>query len=128
MASPTGGASPQWASITMQIYEPLSKTGVNDKTQKMIQIPYLDISSMLLSGQEPSTSNFSHLFWNLEDPVLVQTLSYRRKITYHPLLIGFFNAGYWTYVAFTCHCSSTYSFHHFNAPVYYLLPMTKMLN
>ena len=44
---------------------------------------------MLLSGQVPHTSNLSHLFWDLEDPALVQTLSYRRKITYHPLLLGF---------------------------------------
>ena len=28
-------------------------------------------------------------FWNLEAPALVQTLSYRRKINYHVLLIGF---------------------------------------
>ena len=33
-----------------------------------------------------------HLFWNLEDPVLVQILSYNRtKITYHLLLIDFFH-------------------------------------
>ena len=29
----------------------------------------------------------SHLFFNLEDLVLAQTLSYRRKITYYSLLI-----------------------------------------
>ena len=57
---------------------------------KMMQIPYLDIWSMLLFGQIFHRSNSSHLFWNLKDPVLVQTLSYRRKITYHLLLIGFF--------------------------------------
>ena len=94
----------------------------------MIQIPYLDILSVLLSGQEPRTSNLSHLFSNLEDPVLVQTLSYKRKITYHPLIIGFFNAGYWAYVAFTCQCSPTNTFYLSNAPVNYLLPMTKMLS
>ena len=45
--------------------------------------------SMLLSGQVPHTSNSSHLFRNLEHPVLAQTLLYRKKITYHPLLIDF---------------------------------------
>ena len=71
--------------------------------------------------------NLSHFLWNLKDPVLVQTLSNSRKITYYPLLIGgFFNAGYWAYVAFTC--SSNNSFHHSNAPVSYLLPLTKMLS
>ena len=35
------------------------------------------------------TSNLSSLFWNLENPVLVQALSYRRKIAYNSLLIGF---------------------------------------
>ena len=46
---------------------------------------------MLLSGhgQVPQANNSSHFSWDLEDPALVQTLSYRRKITYHPLLIGF---------------------------------------
>ena len=43
----------------------------------------------IFSGQEPHTSNSNHLFWNLEDSVVVQTLSCRRKITYRPLLIGF---------------------------------------
>ena len=57
---------------------------------QMRQIPYLDIWSMLLSGQISHRGNSSHLFWNLKDSVLVQTLSYRRKITYHLLLIGFF--------------------------------------
>ena len=52
----------------------------------MMQILYLDISSILPSGQEPRTSNLSNLFWNLEDSVLVETLSYRSKITYHPFI------------------------------------------
>ena len=51
----------------------------------------LDIWSILLPGQVPHRSNSSHLFWNLEDTALVQTLSYRRKITYHLLLIEFFH-------------------------------------
>ena len=42
---------------------------------KMIQLPSLDIWSMLLSGQVPHRRNSSHLFWNLKDLVLVQTLS-----------------------------------------------------
>ena len=69
---------------------------------KLMQIPYLDIWPMHLSGQcLIHRRNASHLFWNLEDPVLVQTLSYKRKITYCLLLIGFFqktdfNGRYWT--------------------------------
>ena len=58
---------------------------------KMMQILYLDIWLMLLSGQVPHRSNSSRLFWNLKDSALVQALSYRRKITYHPFLIGFFH-------------------------------------
>ena len=56
-----------------------------------IRIPYLDIRSMLLSGQVPLWRNSGLLLWNLEDLVLVQTVSYRRKTTYHLLLIGFFH-------------------------------------
>ena len=56
---------------------------------KMMQVPNHDEWSILLSGQLPHASNSSHLFWNLKDPVLVQTFSYRRKITYNPLLISF---------------------------------------
>ena len=40
-------------------------------------------------GVEWLRSNSSHLFGNLEYPVLIQTLSYMRKITYYLLLIGF---------------------------------------
>ena len=78
--------------------------------------------------QGPCTSTLSDLFWNLEDPVLVQTLFYRRKITYHQLLVGVFNAGYWAYAAFTCQCISTNSFRYSYAPVSYFLPITKMLS
>ena len=42
-------------------------------------------------GQVPHRSNSNHLFWNLEDSVLVQTLPCGKKITYHLLLIGFFH-------------------------------------
>ena len=44
---------------------------------------------MLLYGQVPHKSNSIHMFLNLEDPMLVQTRSYWKKRTYHPLLIGF---------------------------------------
>ena len=55
-----------------------------------MMVPYLDTLSMLLTGQVPHRSNSQcHLFRNLKDPMLLQTLSYRRKITYHLLLIGF---------------------------------------
>ena len=37
----------------------------------------------------PHTSKSRHLFWNLKESVLVLTLSPRRKVTYHSLLIGF---------------------------------------
>ena len=46
-------------------------------------------SAMLLSGQVPHTSNSSHLFWNLKDPVLVQTLSYGRN-NLPPMIYCFF--------------------------------------
>ena len=39
----------------------------------MMTIPYLDILSLLLSGQVPHRSNSSHLFRNLKDPVLVSS-------------------------------------------------------
>ena len=59
---------------------------------KMMAISYLDILSMLPSEQVPHRGNSQcHLFRNLKDPVLVQTLSCRRKTTYHLLLIGFFH-------------------------------------
>ena len=60
---------------------------------KMMQIPCLGIWSMFISGQVHHRSNASHLFWNLKDPcaVLAETLSYRWKITYQLLLIGFFH-------------------------------------
>ena len=58
---------------------------------KMMQIPYPDIWPMLFSGEVPHRSHWSQLSWNLENPVLVQKLSYRREITYHRLLIAFFH-------------------------------------
>ena len=105
----------------------LPKTDGNDRTHKKIQIPYLDIWSMLLSGQVPHRSNSSHMFWNLEDLVLVQTVSYRRKITYHLLLIGFFHKliSSQCNVAFTC--SSTAAIYICTSELS-LLPMTMMLS
>ena len=58
---------------------------------KVIQIPCLDKWSMLLSGQVSHRSNLSNLFWSLENPLLVQTLSYRGEITYDLLPTGFFH-------------------------------------
>ena len=43
----------------------LPKTDDNISRHKMMQIPYLDIWSMLLSRQVPHRSNSSFLFWNL---------------------------------------------------------------
>ena len=62
----------------------LLKTDDNDRMHKGA-----NTWSMLLSGQVPHTSNSIHLFWNIEDLALVETVSCRRKITYHLLLIGF---------------------------------------
>ena len=45
------------------------------------------INASFWTSTSYNTSNSSHLFWNLENPVLVQTLSYRRKTTNHLLLI-----------------------------------------
>ena len=69
----------------------LPKTDDNDRTHKKIQIPYLHMWSLLFPGQVSHRSNSSQLFWNLENPVLVQSMYYRRKITYHLLLTGFFH-------------------------------------
>ena len=44
---------------------------------------------MLLSGQVPFEKNSSHLVWNYKDPILVETLSYMRKITCPSLLTDF---------------------------------------
>ena len=48
---------------------------------EMMQIPCLDLWSILLSVQVSQRSNSSHLFCNLKDTVLLRTLFYRRKIT-----------------------------------------------
>ena len=52
---------------------------------KIMQIPHLDIWSMLLSGEVPQQA--ATQVTCLKDPasVLAQTQLYRRKITYHPL-------------------------------------------
>ena len=46
-----------------------------------------------LVWDDPGAIHFD-LLWNLEDPVLIQTLSYRRKMTYYLrfILIGFFHS------------------------------------
>ena len=64
----------------------LPKTDDNDKTHKNDANTYRDMCSMLLSRKVPHSS-FSHE----KIPVLVQTLSYKSKITYHTLLIGFYH-------------------------------------
>ena len=77
----------------------LPKTNDNDRTHKnYANTLSLDIWSILLPGcffshviQEPHASHLFPVFWNFEDPVLVETLSFRRKITYHPLLIVLFS-------------------------------------
>ena len=56
---------------------------------KIVQILFLDIWSMLFSGQVSHRSISKYFFWNLEHPVLVQILPYSRKIIYHLLLTGF---------------------------------------
>ena len=105
------------------MYETLSKTGDNDRTQKWCKYPILTYRICFFLDK----SQFKSLPLESRRPVLVQILFNSRNITYYPLLIGgFFNAGYWAYVAFTC--SSNNSFHHSNAPVSYLLPLTKMLS
>ena len=43
------------------------------------------------AGKVPHVSNSGHLFWNLKHPLLVQKLSYYRRMTYHSLCIGFFH-------------------------------------
>ena len=56
---------------------------------KMIQMLCHNIQTMLLFGQVSHMTTSSHLFWKTKDPMLAQTLSYRRKRTYRPLLIDF---------------------------------------
>ena len=68
----------------------LPKTDDNDKTYKNdVNTLYPMTFDQSFLGQVSHTNNSSHLFWNLEDPVLVQTLSNRRRTTCHLLLIGF---------------------------------------
>ena len=69
----------------------LPKTDNNNRTYKKdanMQSWYMVNTSFWTSD---TYEQISYLVFNLEDPVLVQTLSYRRKITYHPLPIGFFH-------------------------------------
>ena len=57
----------------------LLKTEDNDRTHKNDVLPYLDMWSMLLPGQMNYRSSSSHLFSNLEDSMLFQTLSKLRE-------------------------------------------------
>ena len=69
-------------------------------------------------------SNSLCLLWNLEDPVLTETLSWRRKITYCLfILIDFFHklnwfqCRCWAYALFTCSSPAAIDLH---APVSYI--------
>ena len=42
-------------------------------------LTYLVNLPMLLLGQVPQMSNQNHLFWDLEDAVLIQTLFYNTR-------------------------------------------------
>ena len=57
----------------------LLKTEDNDRTHKNDVLPYLDMRSMLLPGQMNDRSSSSHLFCNLVDSMLFQTLSNLRE-------------------------------------------------
>ena len=63
-------------------YRCFSQLDDNDRTHKnkmMQKYPTLTYDSMLLSRQVFHRSNSNHLFWNLEDFVLVQTLALGEK-------------------------------------------------
>ena len=68
---------------------PKTKTDANDRA---IPKHWHIVNASFWTNLMPHMSNSQcRLFWNLKDPVLVQTLSYRRKITYDLSLIGFFH-------------------------------------
>ena len=52
---------------------------IEDIKIKWCKYPILTYESMLLSRQVSHRSNSNHLVWNLEDSVLVQTLSLGEK-------------------------------------------------
>ena len=58
---------------------------------EMMKTSYLGIWSMIPSGQLPHTSNSSQWLWNLNDLVLVQTLSGGKQITSHCILTFLIN-------------------------------------
>ena len=62
---------------------------------KIMQITYLDIWSMLLSGQVSHTMRAIQVTYFGILKTLCQFLPYRRKITHHPLLIGYFHKLIW---------------------------------
>ena len=71
----------------------LPKTGNNDITHKTMQILYLDIWPMLLSGHVPHREAIQVTCFGISKTmcVPVRNLFYRTKLTYHLLLIGFFH-------------------------------------
>ena len=77
----------EWSSLVSQYHNTAEiiflKLMIMIEHIKMMQIPYIRIWSMLLSGYVLHRSNSSHLFCNPKDPVLVQTFPYRRIMTYH---------------------------------------------
>ena len=68
----------------------LSKTDDNDRTRKNDANTHLDIWSMFLFGQVPHTIQAIQVTFIGILKTLYYFAPYRRKITYHPLLIGFF--------------------------------------
>ena len=96
---------------------------------KKVQIPYLDIRSMLLSTRA-SYKLFKSLLWDVQRHVIVQTLSYR-KITYHPLRFAFFDIlTSMQDVRHVLHLKVAWQLPSLQVyvPVSYVLPVTKMLN
>ena len=71
----------------------LPKTDDNDRTHKndTNTLSCHMVNASFWASASYDTSNSSHFFFNFEDPVLVHTLYYRMKATYHPLLTGIFH-------------------------------------
>ena len=115
----------------------LPKIYDNDRTHKndAITLSWHMVDASSWTSASYDASNPSHLFRSLEDPVLVQGLSYtiRKKLTYQPLLIGIFHelisiwqdgVGY----RLQLHVAQAPTAAITHAPVIYLLSMTKMLS
>ena len=75
-----------------------------------------------LVWNDPGAIHFD-LLWNLKDPVLIQKLSYMRKISYHLFIliyafsINWFQCRCWAYVPFTYSSPAAIILH---APVSYI--------